>query len=145
MINCTTSESRLNMPYKPTSAGSEPVQKGGGGLSGRDRQQGALQDRRGGTRDTVMAPRTQPLKEHRTEHENAQPGADVRSDTEYSSEATPERLRRMETNMVDDKKDEKSNSTTNEPWKKPGQTSQDESQQPTPNVVEQEKGKKGIR
>jgi len=38
-----------------------------------------------------------------------------------------------------------SHSATHEPWKKPGQTSQDEDQQPTPNVVEQEKGKKGIR
>jgi len=28
------------------------------------------------------------------------------------------------------------------PWKKPGQTSPDESQQPTPNVVEQEKGRR---
>jgi hypothetical protein len=37
-----------------------------------------------------------------------------------------------------------SHSATHEPWKKPGQTSQDETQKPTPNVVEQEKGKKGI-
>ena len=36
-----------------------------------------------------------------------------------------------------------SGSATHEPWKKPGQTSQDESHQPTSNVVEQEKGKKG--
>ena len=28
------------------------------------------------------------------------------------------------------------------PWKKPAQTSRDESQQPTPNVVEQEKSKR---
>lgn len=38
-----------------------------------------------------------------------------------------------------------SHSETHEPWKKPGQASQDDDQQPTPNVVEQEKGKKGIR
>ena len=47
--------------------------------------------------------------------------------------------------MAKEKADEKSNSTTNEPWKEPGQTSQDSSQQPTPNGVEQEKGKKSIR
>ena len=34
---------------------------------------------------------------------------------------------------------------THERWKKPGQASQDDDQQPTPNVVEQEKGKKGTR
>lgn len=33
-------------------------------------------------------------------------------------------------------------SATKMPWKKPGQTSPDESQQPTPNVVEQEKSKR---
>jgi hypothetical protein len=37
------------------------------------------------------------------------------------------------------------NSTTDKPWKEPGQTSQDRSQQPTPNVVEQEKNKKRPR
>jgi hypothetical protein len=42
-------------------------------------------------------------------------------------------------------REEKSHSATDEPWKKPGQTSQDSSQQPSPNVVEEEKGKKGIR
>jgi hypothetical protein len=38
-----------------------------------------------------------------------------------------------------------SHSATDEPWKEPGQTSQDHSQQPSPNVVEQEKQKKGIK
>ena len=41
--------------------------------------------------------------------------------------------------------EDSSHSATHEPWKKPGQTSQDDDQQPTLNVVEQEKGKKGIR
>jgi len=53
--------------------------------------------------------------------------------------------RMKETDVSDNKNDKQSSSTTNEPWKKPGQTSQDDSQQPTPNVIEQEKGKKGIR
>lgn len=44
-----------------------------------------------------------------------------------------------------DKADEKSHSATNEPWKKPGQTAQDPANQhPDPDVVEKEKGKKGI-
>jgi len=55
--------------------------------------------------------------------------------------AIPERLRRMEKEdkMSAEHKqqdlDKSSHSETNEPWKKPGQTSQDGSQQP--------KGKKG--
>jgi hypothetical protein len=39
-------------------------------------------------------------------------------------------------------RNKESNSATKMPRKKPGRTSPDESQQPTPNVVEQEKGKR---
>jgi len=43
-----------------------------------------------------------------------------------------------------DKADETSGSATHEPWKKPGQTSQDPSQQPLPKekAIEQQKNKK---
>jgi len=39
-------------------------------------------------------------------------------------------------------RNKENNSATKMPWKKLGQTSPEESQQPTPNVVEQEKSKR---
>ncbi|HEU4659886.1 MAG TPA: hypothetical protein VFS63_04430 [Pseudolabrys sp.] len=79
--------------YKPTSAGSEP-KAAGGGLRGDDRQQDSLTDRRSGAQDNVTPPSPEPMKEHRTPHENAQPGADVRPITEPPDENLPEGLRR---------------------------------------------------
>ena len=85
--------------YKPTSAGSEP-QPTGGGMRGDDRQQKSLRDVRRGAEDNIVPPSPEPMKEHRTPHENAQPGADVRSQTEPPDESTPEGLRREPTHPV---------------------------------------------
>ena len=86
------------MPYKPASGGSEPGTKSGGGLRGSDRQQRDLQDRRRGAYEHVVPPAPEPMKEHRTNHEDAQPGADVRSETEPPNNELPQRLRRQKKN-----------------------------------------------
>jgi hypothetical protein len=93
-----------------------------------------------------------PIPDEKTERpiktRNPVPTSEPRQTTD---ESVPERLRRMkkDEHVSDQKRQEahekSSHSATDEPWKKPGQTSQDENQQPTPNVVEQEKAKKGIK
>jgi hypothetical protein len=83
------------MPYKPTSASSEPKHRNTGGLSGdNDHQQDSLRDTRGGARDNVVPAPEPGGVEHASEHQKRQRDADVRPQTDYVDDFTPEGLTR---------------------------------------------------
>ena len=71
------------------------VDKGGGGLRGDDRRQGALRDERHGAHDSAAPPIvTRPMQQKPTPHEAAQHGADVRSETTPTDDSIPLGLKR---------------------------------------------------